>query len=168
MSVRELDGQFKGLRVSRTINGVSYQKHFTFRIPSLIGGTTKWRDATRTEKREIYALAEAYDKELEFKQANEKIERKFDPFASNTNTDIKGIAYRIGLDSQGYEIEAFWLNVSDNGKQHSSSVRLANRSWDEGWKMIVDKLVKVKELSPATRRKIIAAIPSERKLRRKG
>lgn len=165
MSVRELNGKFKGLRVQRTINKKSYQKHFSFRIPLRRNGVTAWRDATAEERRSIIAKAEAYDRKLEIKQEAETEKRVFDPFGSNTNTNIKGIAYRVGKDSQGYDVEAFWLNVSDNGKQHSSSVRLANRSWTDGWKMIVDKLIKVKGLDAATHKKVLAAIPSEKKLR---
>ena len=167
MSVREINDKFHGLRVQRIVNGVPHSKHYSFRIPVFTDGTTTWRAATRAEKKELTILAEAYDQELQQKQESEKRFRKFDPFGSNTNTGIKGISYRIGVDSQQYEVEAFWLNLSVDGKQHSSSVRLASRTWEEGWKLIVDKLVKVKELTPSTRRKIMSMIPSERKLRAK-
>jgi hypothetical protein len=48
ISVRELDDKFKGLRVQRTIDDVSHQKHFVFLIPRLVGRTTKWCSGNQT------------------------------------------------------------------------------------------------------------------------
>jgi Cu2+-containing amine oxidase len=64
MSIRELDDKFRGLRVQRNINGVSHVKHYSYRIPLFIDGTTTWRAATRAEKKAIAILAEAYDQKL--------------------------------------------------------------------------------------------------------
>lgn len=167
MSVRELNGKFKGLRVQRTIDGKPKQTHFSFRKPVTRKGVTAWRDATEAERKELWRQAEDLDKKYEALQKASAVKRVFDPFGSNTNTGIKGIGYRVGKDSQGYDVEAFWLNVSDNGKQHSSSVRLAKRTWKEGWTMIVQKLVDVKELDAATHKKILAKMPKEKSLRGK-
>lgn len=165
MSVREIDDKFKGLRVQRNVNKKTHQKHFSFRIPVRRNGVTAWRDATAAEKLAIRAKAEAYDRKLAIKQKEELEEKPFDPFSGKTNTGVKGIAYRVSKDSQSYEVEAFWLNVSVDKKQHSSNVRLGPRSWAEAWKLIVAKLVTVKGLSPSLHKKLLAAIPSEKKLR---
>ena len=165
MSVREIKNGFFGLRVQRNINGVSHVKNYSYRVPVFAGGTTTWRGATRVEKKEIAVLAEAYDQELQQVQESKKNARKYNPLTTLTNTGVKGISYRIGFDSQKYEVEAFWLRMVVNGKGHTSAARLACRSWEEGWKMIINKLVKVKELSPSTRRKLLEMMPSERKLR---
>ena len=144
MSVREINNKFQGLRVQRTINGETFQKHYSYRIPVFTDGTTTWRAATRAEKKELAILAEVYDQELQQDQESAKKARKFNPLSYLTNTGVKGISYRIGFDSQKYEVEAFWLRILVNGKQHTSAARLACRSWEEGWKLIVNKLVKVK------------------------
>ena len=167
MSVRVIENGFFGLRVQQDINGVSRVKNFSYRVPVFAGGTTTWRGATRVEKKEIAVLAKAYDQELQQVQESAKKARKYNPLSTLTNTGVKGISYRIGFDSQKYEVEAFWLRMVVNGKGHTSAARLACRSWEEGWKLIVNKLVKVKELSPSTRRKLLEMIPSERKLRAK-
>lgn len=162
MSVRTATGKFSGLRVERSINKKPHIKHFSFRLPADDGG---WREATPAEVKKITKEAEAYDRELAALQQAAVTEKGFDPFESRTNTGIRGISYRIGKDTQGYEVEAFWLNLTHDQKQHSSNVRLANRTWKEGWSLIVDKLCELKELDAATRRKIIKAIPNEKKLK---
>jgi hypothetical protein len=166
MSVREINDKFKGLRVQRNVNKKTHQKHFSYRIPVRRNGVTAWRDATAAEKLAIRCKAEAYDRKLAVKQKEELKEKPFDPFSGKTNTGIKGIAYRTSKDSQGYEVEAFWLNVSVDKRQHSSNVRLGPRSWAEAWKLIVTKLVEVKGLTPAVGKKLVATLPSEKKLRK--
>lgn len=167
MSVRELNGKFKGLRVQRIVSGVPMMQHFSFRLPQVIGGVTTRRDATKQERAALHVQAVALDAEYEVLQRAAATSHTFDPFVSRTNTGIKGIAHRIGKDSQGYAVEGFWLNLSVNGEQHSSSVRLASRSWREGWRLIVQKLVDVKELDEATHKKILAKMPKEKLLRTK-
>lgn len=165
MSILELDGKFKGLRVKRTIDKVVYQKHFSFRIAVKRKGVTVWRSATELELKGIKAKALAYDKQLMLKQDKALATKTYTPFGGNTNTGVLGISYRIGKDRQGYDVEAFWLNLTHEGKQHSSSVRLANRSWAEGWKLIIDRLRKAKNLDTATYKKLLATMPSEKKIR---
>jgi hypothetical protein len=162
MSVRKATGKFSGLRVERSINKTPHIKHFSFRIPDPAGG---WREATPAEIKKITKEAEAYDRKLAAMQKASVAEKGFDPFESRTNTGIRGISYRIGRDTQGYDVEAFWLNLTHDGKQHSSNVRLANREWKEGWKLIVDKLCALKSLKPAVRKRILAAIPNEKNLK---
>ena len=70
MSVREVNGKFVGLRVERSIDKLPYIKFFSYRIRVLENGITKFRNATRAEKRELLAAAEAYDKKLERLQKN--------------------------------------------------------------------------------------------------
>lgn len=162
MSVRAATGKFSGLRVERSIDKKPHIKHFSFRIAKEGGG---WREATPAEIKKITKQAEAYDRKLEAMQKAAVSEKGFDPFESRTNTGIRGISYRIGRDTQGYEVEAFWLNLTHDGKQHSSNVRLANRSWQEGWKLIVDKLCELKSLKPSVKKRIVAAIPNEKQLK---
>ena len=163
MSVRQATGKFSGLRVERSINKKPHVKHFSFRIKD--EATGKWRDANAKEIKAITKEAEAYDKELAVLQKAAIEEKGFDPFESRTNTGIRGISYRIGRDTQGYEVEAFWLNLTHEGKQHSSNVRLANREWKQGWTLIVDKLVELKGLKPAVKKRILAAMPNEKNLK---
>ena len=42
---------------------------------------------------------------------------------------------------------------------------MADRSWEENWRLAALRLAKVKKLDKATTKKIILAIPSEKKLR---
>lgn len=169
MSVRAYSGAFVGLRVQRSIDKIPHTKHFSFRIPTHEDGVTQWRDATEEEKAAMLKQAEEYDKELAQMQkaAKEKVHANevFDPFVSRTNTGIRGIAYRISPDSRGYPVEAFWLNLTHDGKPHSSNVRLANRSWKDGWKLIVGKLVELKSLDDKTAKKLLRSIPDEKKLK---
>ena len=111
MSVREVNGKFVGLRVERSIDKLPYIKFFSYRIRVLENGITKFRNATRAEKRELLAAAEAYDKKLERLQKKSK-QREFEPFNSRTNTGIKGISYRAGRDTQGYEYVGFFINIT--------------------------------------------------------
>lgn len=164
MSVREVNDKFIGLRVERSIDKVSHVKFFSYRIRLLKNGITTYRNATRAEKKELLAAAEAYDKKLERLQKKSK-QREFEPFNSRTNTGIKGISYRSGKDTQGYEYMGFFINITVDGKQHSSSVRMADRTWEENWRLAVLRLAKVKNLDKATTKQIILAIPSEKKLR---
>ena len=164
MSVREVNGKFVGLRVERSIDKLPYIKFFSYRIRVLENGITKFRNATRAEKRELLAAAAAYDKKLERLQKKSK-QREFEPFNSRTNTGIKGISYRSGRDTQGYEYMGFFINITVDGKQHSSSVRMADRTWEENWRLAVLRLAKVKNIDKATTKQIILAIPSEKKLR---
>ena len=164
MSVREVNDKFIGLRVERSIEKVSHVKFFSYRIRVLKNGITTYRNATRAEKKELLAAAEAYDKKLERLQKKSK-QREFEPFNSRTNTGIKGISYRSGKDTQGYEYMGFFINITVDGKQHSSSVRMADRTWEENWRLAVLRLAKVKNLDKATTKQIILAIPSEKKLR---
>lgn len=167
MSVRELDNKFKGLRVQRVVGGESFVKHFSFRVRQVREGIATWRDATKSERAALHVQAKALDTEYEVLQKNFVKQNTFDPFTSRTNTGIKGIGYRIGKDTQGYEVEGFWLNLSVDGKQHSSSVRLASRSWREGWQLIVQKLVDLKKLDAATHKNILKLLPKENLLRTK-
>ena len=165
MSVREVNDKFIGLRVERSIEKVPQIKFFSYRIRVLKNGVTTYRNATRAEKKELLAAAEAYDKKLERLQKKSKAQTGFDPFVSRTNTGIKGISYRAGKDTQGYEYVGFFINITADGKQHSSSVRMADRSWEENWRLAPLRLAKVKKLDRATTKQIILAIPSEKKLR---
>lgn len=165
MSVREVNNGFIGLRVERSIDKVAHIKSFSYRIRVLKNGVTKYRNATRAEKKELLAVAEAYDKKLERLQRKSKVQKGFDPFNSRTNTGIKGISYRTGNDTQGYEYVGFFINITEDGKQHSSSVRMADRTWEENWRLAALNLAKVKKLDKATTKQIILAIPSEKKLR---
>ena len=164
MSVREVNDKFIGLRVERSIEKVSHVKFFSYRIRVLKNGVTTYRNATRAEKKELLAAAEAYDKKLERLQKKSK-QREFEHFNSRTNTGIKGISYRSGKDTQGYEYMGFFINITVDGKQHSSSVRMADRTWEENWRLAVLRLAKVKNIDKATTKQIILAIPSEKKLR---
>ena len=167
MSVREVNVNEKtiGLRVERSIDKVLSIKFFSYRIRVLKNGVTTYRNATRAEKKELLAAAETYDKKLERLQKKSKAQQGFDPFVSRTNTGIKGISYRAGKDTQGYEYVGFFINITVDGKQHSSSVRMADRSWEENWRLAALRLAKVKKLDRATTKRIILAIPSEKKLR---
>lgn len=169
MSVRSCSGNFVGLRVQRSVGQETHVKHYSFRIPVYEDGTTKWRDATDEERKELLAQAETYDKELLALQVAAKkqaqSEKGFDPFSARNNTGVRGISYRVNKDSLGYDVEAFWLSLTHNGKTHSSNVRLANRSWKDGWALIVHKLVALKDLDAATERKLLKAIPDEKKLK---
>lgn len=165
MSVREVNSGFMGLRVERSIDKIAHIKSFSYRIRVLKNGVTTYRNATRAEKKEILASAEAYDKKLERLQKKSKVQKGFDPFVSRTNTGIKGISYRAGKDTQGYEYVGFFINITDGGRQHSSSVRMADRSWEENWRLAALRLAKMKKLDKATTRQIILALPSEKKLR---
>ena len=165
MSVREVNDKFIGLRVERSIDKVPHIKFFSYRIRVLKNGITTYRNATRAEKKELLAAAEAYDKKLEKLQKQSKAVKEFDPFSSRTNTGIKGISYRTGKDTQGYEYVGFFVNVLVDGVQHSSSVRMADRTWEENWRLAALRLAKAKKLDKATTKQIILAIPSEKKLR---
>ena len=59
----------------------------------------------------------------------------------------------------------FFINITVDGKQHSSSVRMADRTGEENWRLAVLRLAKVKNIDKATTKQIILAIPSEKKLR---
>ena len=72
MSVREVNDKFIGLRVERSIDKVPHVKFFSYRIRVLKNGITTYRNATRAEKKEILAAAEAYDKKLKDCRKNQR------------------------------------------------------------------------------------------------
>lgn len=170
MSVRKINSRFVGLRVQRQIPGEARPrvKNFSFRIPVRRGHITAWRDASASEQETLTAKAIQLDTQWEQEQATaRKAQAKpFDPFENaRTNTGIVGIRYVWTKDSEGYDVEGFWINVSHNKKTYTQSVRLKNRKWADGWKIAAEKLGAIKGLTPAVVKKIIRKRPVEAQLR---
>lgn len=164
MSIREINDKFIGLRVQRNVNKITHQKHFSFRIPVIKDGVTRWRNATRVEKKAIYADALAYDQKLLRLQNKTKIDKIYNPFDGRTNTGIKGISFRSAVDSQGYTYWGFFINTTNYGKQYSGCIRLADRTWRQNWKLAVLRLAEIKKLDHSMLRKLINLVPPEKKL----
>ncbi len=169
MSVREITDRFIGLRVQRKVAGETKPriKNFSFRIPVRRQGVTGWRDATETERKEIWARANALDKEWADLQSTASVDHQktWRPRSDKTNTGVTGIRYKWAPDSQGYMIEAFWVNITVNSKTHAAAVRLSNRTWKAGWTMAVDKLVAFRGLDQQQREHLLKLMPRMNKLR---
>lgn len=165
MTVREITGVFNGLRVQRSVAGKPVVKNYSFRIPVRKGGATTWRDATESERGRLMALATQYDARLALTQKAQKVVKPFEPYNSQTNTGVRGITYGVQNDGEGYAVEAFWLRVRHNGVQRTAVARLSRREWSEGWSMIVERLAEIKELDASVQTGLLAACPSESKLR---
>lgn len=169
MSVRELTDRFVGLRVQRKIAGEDKPriKNFSFRIPVRRQNVTAWRDADETERREIWARANALDTQWAELQNVQQAQHKhvFCPRSTRTNTGTTGIRYKWAPDSQGYVIEAFWINVTVSSKTRAASVRLGSRGWTAAWRLAVEKLVQFCDLDAAQAALLIKSVPNMKKLR---
>lgn len=167
MSVRLLNGRFTGLRVQRKIGATTRIQHFSYKTPVKGSAVAAWRDSTAAEKKVMLKKAEALDKVWEAEQLAAKTPKVFDPFdGAATNTGCKGIAYRWKVDGQGYDVEAFCVNVVGlDKKQKSESVRLKSRTWREGWEIAVHKLADIKQVDTTTLKRMLNRMPRESILR---
>lgn len=156
MSKRYVNGPFKGIVVARIINGVQHRETFSFRIKAEKG----WRDATEAEKAALERAADAADARLAALQHKASTAFAYSPTSGHSNTGVRGISWRVGKDREGYPVEAFWLSLRHEGKQHSYYVRTTSMSWEEAWEKVVTRLGELKKLSRKEVRALKAAVPS--------
>jgi len=158
MAVKELNnpGHFVGLSVRRMVDGVRYQKYYSFRDPKGIEVSNSLKEYLRDE-------AKGYDERLKIQQdiARQARKERAEPDRSTKEhhlTGVRGIQVKMNVTKKGNKVHMypmFLVFVAEGQK----SFFIDTLGKEEAWRLACKELARLKGI--ASYEHLIARMPSD-------